>query len=253
MRGAIAPDVRPIRMPDHARIRHRPETIGLAAGPRDQPHPHGALAGGGHGADGRALDLDEAAAALADYARAGFATFDMADHYGSAEFITGRCSRCSRTTGCRAARGAQQMGAGARPDDAGDRARRGRGAAAIGSACRRIDVLQLHWWQYENPGYLDAMAELAALRHEGLIGHLGLTNFDTAHLRVLVKSGFRVATNQVCFSLLDRRAAGDDERVLPRQRRQAAGLRHARGRLPLGALAWRARARERARSPTGAR
>ena len=53
----------------------------------------------------------------------------------------------------------------------------------------KIDVLQLHWWQYENPGYLDAMAELHELRREGLIGHLGLTNFDTAHLRVLVTSG----------------------------------------------------------------
>ena len=41
--------------------------------------------------DGRALDLDKAASALADYARAGFTTFDMADHYGSAELITGRC------------------------------------------------------------------------------------------------------------------------------------------------------------------
>jgi diketogulonate reductase-like aldo/keto reductase/enamine deaminase RidA (YjgF/YER057c/UK114 family) len=69
--------------------------------------------------------------------------------------------------------------------------------------------LQLHWWQYEHPGYLDAVRELETLKREGLIGHLGLTNFDTAHLRVLVKSGFSIATNQVCFSLLDRRAEGE--------------------------------------------
>jgi aryl-alcohol dehydrogenase-like predicted oxidoreductase/enamine deaminase RidA (YjgF/YER057c/UK114 family) len=71
----------------------------------------------------------------------------------------------------------------------------------------RIDLLQLHWWTFEHPAYLDAMGELAALQKEGLIGHLGLTNFDTDHLRVLVKNGMRVLTNQVCFSLLDRRAA----------------------------------------------
>lgn len=43
--------------------------------------------------DGGALDVGMAAAALADYARAGFSTFDMADHYGSAELITGHCLR----------------------------------------------------------------------------------------------------------------------------------------------------------------
>jgi enamine deaminase RidA (YjgF/YER057c/UK114 family) len=52
------------------------------------------------------------------------------------------------------------------------------------------------------------MAELARLRSEGLIAHLGVTNFDTDHLRLLVKHGIPVATNQVSFSLLDRRAAG---------------------------------------------
>ena len=40
---------------------------------------------------GKTLDPDRAArGSLADYARAGFDTFDMADHYGSAEIITGR-------------------------------------------------------------------------------------------------------------------------------------------------------------------
>jgi enamine deaminase RidA (YjgF/YER057c/UK114 family) len=52
------------------------------------------------------------------------------------------------------------------------------------------------------------MAELMRLREQGLIGRLGVTNFDTAHLRLLAKHGIDIATNQVCFSLLDRRAAG---------------------------------------------
>jgi enamine deaminase RidA (YjgF/YER057c/UK114 family) len=52
------------------------------------------------------------------------------------------------------------------------------------------------------------MTELAALREQGAIAHLGLTNFDTAHLRLLIAQGLPVASNQVCFSLLDRRAAG---------------------------------------------
>ena len=43
--------------------------------------------------DGRAFDLDAAAEALAQYARDGFTTFDMADHYGSAEIVAGRAAR----------------------------------------------------------------------------------------------------------------------------------------------------------------
>src|SRR5688500_9565641 len=39
---------------------------------------------------GQDLDRDAAARAMAEYARAGFDSFDMADHYGSAELITGR-------------------------------------------------------------------------------------------------------------------------------------------------------------------
>jgi enamine deaminase RidA (YjgF/YER057c/UK114 family) len=46
------------------------------------------------------------------------------------------------------------------------------------------------------------------MQAEGKIGHLGLTNFDTDHLRLLVKHGFPIVSNQVSFSLLDRRAAG---------------------------------------------
>jgi len=39
---------------------------------------------------GRQLDLGSAAQAMAPYVEAGFTSFDMADHYGSAEEIAGR-------------------------------------------------------------------------------------------------------------------------------------------------------------------
>ena len=72
-----------------------------------------------------------------------------------------------------------------------------------------IDLLQFHWWSFEHPAYLDAMKALAALQREGLIRHLGVTNFDTAHLHLIVKHGIPIVSNQVSFSLLDRRAAGE--------------------------------------------
>src|SRR5262249_23092647 len=73
---------------------------------------------------------------------------------------------------------------------------------------QRVDLLQFHWWQYRHPGYLDAMVELDRLRREGRIGLLGVTNFDTDHLRLLVKHGIPLVSNQVSFFLLDRRPAG---------------------------------------------
>ena len=150
---------------------------------------------------------------MAAYAEAGFDAFDMADHYGSAEDIAGRFNQI-------VAGGGARLGAGTRPAvftkwcptpgpmtpdivrAAVDRARN-RLQAPI------IDLLQLHWWTFQHPAWLDAMHELAKLQGDGQIGHLGVTNFDTDHLRVLVKDGIRVATNQVCISLLDRRAAED--------------------------------------------
>jgi aryl-alcohol dehydrogenase-like predicted oxidoreductase/enamine deaminase RidA (YjgF/YER057c/UK114 family) len=166
--------------------------------------------------DGKRLDPDQGAAAMADYARAGFDSFDMADHYGSAEIITGRFLALARA-------GHVETPAGSRPTaftkwcpepgpmtEAVVRAGIQRSLDRMG--LETIDLLQFHWWMFEHPAYLDAMRELARLQAEGRIRHLGLTNFNTDHLRLLVKHGIRIAANQVCFSLLDRRAAEEMSR-----------------------------------------
>ena len=59
-----------------------------------------------------------------------------------------------------------------------------------------------------HPAWLDALHELNRLREEGLIAEIGVTNFDTAHLQVAFSDGVPLLTNQVSFSLVDRRAAG---------------------------------------------
>jgi aryl-alcohol dehydrogenase-like predicted oxidoreductase len=153
--------------------------------------------------DGQALDPARSAAAMGDYVADGFFAFDMADHYGSAEVITGLA--LAQGQGLRAfTKWCPEPG----PMTADvvraavDRARERMGTATI-------DLMQLHWWHFDHPQYLDAMRELQALRQAGWIRHIGLTNFDTAHLRVLIAQGFTVATNQVCCSLLDRRALGE--------------------------------------------
>jgi aryl-alcohol dehydrogenase-like predicted oxidoreductase/enamine deaminase RidA (YjgF/YER057c/UK114 family) len=157
--------------------------------------------------DGRALDIDKAAADLELYARAGYDTFDMADHYGSAEIIAGRCQQRLAGAGLKPAVILTKWVPEPGPMTA-EVVRVALTERLSRLAASRVDLLQLHWWQFENPGYLDAMTELDGLRRQGLIGHLGVTNFDTDHLRVLLAEGLPVVTNQVCFSLLDRRAAG---------------------------------------------
>jgi aryl-alcohol dehydrogenase-like predicted oxidoreductase/enamine deaminase RidA (YjgF/YER057c/UK114 family) len=154
---------------------------------------------------GQALDLDRAAAALGEYAADGFDSFDMADHYGSAEDIAGRFRQGVAQGRFRPAAVFTKW-----CPTPGEMTRAVVRAGVQRSMDRlktdRIDLLQLHWWVFEHPAYLDAMRELKALQAEGLIGHIGLTNFDTDHLHLLVRQGYKIATNQVCFSLLDRRA-----------------------------------------------
>jgi aryl-alcohol dehydrogenase-like predicted oxidoreductase len=155
--------------------------------------------------DGTVLDPVQAATALAAYVDAGLTTFDMADHYGSAELIAGELRR-------RRAAGEVQLLTKWVPepgpvtkDDA--RAAVDRARARLG--VERIDLLQFHTWAYDDPSWMDALFYLQELKEEGAIGALGLTNFDAAHLRVACASGVEVATNQIAYSLLDRRAAGD--------------------------------------------
>jgi aryl-alcohol dehydrogenase-like predicted oxidoreductase/enamine deaminase RidA (YjgF/YER057c/UK114 family) len=159
--------------------------------------------------DGRVLDRDRAAAAMAEYARAGFDSFDMADHYGSAELITGRFLRTVK--GSALAERPTVFTKWCPVPEAMTRTivRAGIGERLDRLAVDTIDLLQLHWWMFEHPGYIDAMKELVALREEGRVRHLGVTNFDTDHLRLLVMHGFPIVSNQVSFSLLDRRAGED--------------------------------------------
>ena len=145
--------------------------------------------------DGRKLDLDAAAAELAAYAAAGFDTFDMADHYGSAEDITGRFNAMLASGAARPLPGQKPAAFTKWCPEPGpmDRATVRAGIQRSLDRLRtdRIDLLQFHWWMFEHPGYIDAMRELAALRDEGRIGALGVTNFDTDHLLLLKDTASR--------------------------------------------------------------
>ena len=156
--------------------------------------------------DGTTLDPEKAADALEAYAKAGFDTFDMADHYGSAEIITGRLL-------ARYGKGENRPLAFTKwcPEPGpmtAEIVRKGVQERLDRLGVDKVDLLQFHWWTFEHPAWLDALHEMARLKEEGLIGAIGVTNFDAAHLAVALADGIPLATNQVSFSLVDRRAAG---------------------------------------------
>lgn len=154
--------------------------------------------------DGRPFDLDAAARAMEAYVAAGFTTFDMADHYGSSEEVVGRfVDRPGAPPVELLTKWVPSPGPITREDV---RAAVERARARMN--VERIPLLQFHAWSYADPAWIDALLWLDELRQEGLIAHLGLTNTDTAHLRLVVESGIPIVSNQVCYSLLDRRAAG---------------------------------------------
>ena len=152
--------------------------------------------------DGTDLDPDKAADHLSDYAESGFDTFDMADHYGSAEIIASRLLQrrpnvLAFTKWCPPPGPMTPETVRAGVQERLDR---------LGVAC--VDLLQFHWWSFEHPAWLDALHELATLRDEGLIREIGVTNFDAAHLHLALADGVPIRTNQVVCSLLDRRFTG---------------------------------------------
>ena len=159
---------------------------------------------GAHGAIDPVRAVDEMFA----YHDAGFFTWDLADHYGPAEDLIGDFRR--RFAASRGAERLSEIQAFTKWVPYPGRMTRRTVEDAISVSRRRmgvdrLDLLQFHWWDYSDRGYLDALRHLADLRDEGQIRHLALTNFDTERLRIIADDGIRVVSNQVQYSLIDRR------------------------------------------------
>ena len=162
---------------------------------------------GGHGP----IDSAEAVADMVAFADAGITAFDCADIYTGVEELIGAFRRAYADL-----RGADAL---ARirvhtkyvPDlDLLPRLTKADVEAVIDRSLRRLgaerlDLAQLHWWDYAVPGWLDAARWLDELRQAGKIRHVGCTNFDTGHMTAIVDSGVPLLSMQLQYSLLDRR------------------------------------------------
>ena len=144
------------------------------------------------------IDAKTAIDEMVNYHNAGFTTWDLADIYGPAESFIGEFSK--------------KIG---KPFEALTKFVPNPGPMSgsivsyyveqsmkkMNTDC--LDMVQFHWWDYNNLSYLDAMHHLSKLQSENKIRHLGLTNFDTERVRTMIESGFVIASNQVQYSILD--------------------------------------------------
>jgi aryl-alcohol dehydrogenase-like predicted oxidoreductase len=159
------------------------------------------------GAHGR-IYPDTAIQTMFQYMDAGYTTWDLADHYGPAEDFIGEFRQQLIATRGEAALSNLQAFTKWVPrpgkmtkklvEDNIDISRR---RMKVDS----LDLMQFHWWEYRDKNYLDALKFMAELQTEGKIKHLALTNFDTEHLKIIVDSGIKIVSNQVQYSLVDRR------------------------------------------------
>lgn len=154
--------------------------------------------------DGGTVDLEAAAAAMEPYVDAGLTTFDMADHYGSAEEIVGVYRQTFGRDVELLTKWVPKPGPATRED-----VREAVQRSLDRMQGDRLDLLQFHAWNYADPVWLDCLFWLQELKDEGLIRHLGLTNTDAPHLAIALHSGIEIVSNQVCFSLIDQRAKGE--------------------------------------------
>ena len=159
---------------------------------------------GGHGA----VDVDAALAGMDRYVAAGITTFDCADIYVGVEELIGRWRRT------RPAAAAQiQVHTKYVPDldrlqmHSREDVVRGVDRSLQRLGMEALDLVQLHWWDYGVPGYLDAASWLDELRTAGKVRHIGLTNFDQPRVAEFVVAGIPIASHQVQYSVLDRRPA----------------------------------------------
>lgn len=142
---------------------------------------------------------DEATAieTLLAYVASGFHVFDTADIYGRSESVLGAVRNelaapisihTKYVTSSSALSEARRINTQSR--------------TALGSM---PDLVAFHWWNYADPNFVKAAHHLEELQSEDKLGRVAACNFDVEHLEAMVEDGISIVSNQVQYSLLDRR------------------------------------------------
>ena len=159
---------------------------------------------GGHGQ----IDHDSAISQMLQYNENGFNTWDMADIYGPAESFYGdfrnELEKKKGTDELQKIQGFTKFVPNPGPMT------KSIVEHYIDQSMKKmnvdvIDVIQFHWWDYNDASYIDALRQLTKLRDDGKICHLGLTNFDTERMQIMNDNGIELISNQVQYSIIDQR------------------------------------------------
>ncbi|KAH7909488.1 NADP-dependent oxidoreductase domain-containing protein [Hygrophoropsis aurantiaca] len=142
---------------------------------------------------------------MARHAEMGYNAFGTPDHYGSAEILFGQFRESLPSPD--SVIGATKWCVFRHTEPS-----RTIVEAAVRERMRRmrttsVDLLQFHWQDYSDLGYINALQILQDLQAEGLIKTVGLCNFDakrTEQICTTLGPGF-IVSNQVQFSLIDTR------------------------------------------------
>jgi aryl-alcohol dehydrogenase-like predicted oxidoreductase len=157
---------------------------------------------GGHGS----IDPQVALKEMVKYHYAGFTTWDLADIYGPAEDFIGafRHKLLEQEQ--------QNVQALTKWVPEPQKITQQIAKASVERSLNRmgvssLDLVQFHWWDYNNPYYIDALKHLSDLRDESkIVKNVGLTNFDTERMQIMKDAGLSIiVSNQVQYSIVDRR------------------------------------------------
>ena len=153
------------------------------------------------GAHGQ-IESESAVSDMEKYHEAGFTTWDLADIYGPAESLIGEFRR-------KVGKKEKFQALTKFVPNPGPMSNSivthyiEQSLKKMDTDC--IDLLQFHWWDYNDISYLDALHHLSKLQNEGKIKHLGLTNFDTERVKIMIENNFHIVSNQIQYSILDNR------------------------------------------------
>jgi len=152
---------------------------------------------GGHGQ----IDLESAVSDMIKYQEYGFTTWDLADIYGPAESLIGKFREKIGNSNFQALTkfvpnpGPMSNSIVTHYIELS--------LQKMKTDC--IDLLQFHWWDYNDMSYLDALNNLSKLQNQNKIKNIGLTNFDTERVKIIKEQGHDIVSNQVQYSILDQR------------------------------------------------
>ena len=174
------------------------------------------IKGGWQLSSGHSLNIEiQEQAAISDmisFIKAGITTFDFGDIYTGVEELVGKTLvELSKEIGINA-RSSVQLHTKYVPNETFLKDFDSSDAISIVSrslarlGVDQVDLVQLHWWRYEDRHYLAAMEALFGLKELGKIRNVGITNFDLARLEEMVNAGLKPASHQIQYSMLDRRA-----------------------------------------------